>query len=951
VGDTLASALLANGVSVVGRSFKYHRPRGVIAAGAEEPNALMQLETGAHATANVPATRIALYDGLEARAVNCLPSAAFDVGEVNNVLARFFPAGFYYKTFFWPKWEFYEPIIRRAAGLGRAADQPDPDFYDNQFAHCDVLVVGGGPAGLAAAQAASATGARVILAEQDPVLGGSLRWRTGEVDGVSGRDWIARVEAVLRAVPATRVLTNTCAMGYFDHNAIVLVESVGEQFGPREGRELPRQRVWQVRAKHVVLAAGAIERPLVFPGNDRPGVMLASAVTQYHGDFGVACGRAAVFFTNNDSAYASAAAYRSAGGDVAAVVDSREALPKAAQALRAAGVRVISGQVVGTRGSSALRAVRVRRHDGLELTIEGDLLAVSGGWTPTIHLHCQSGGVPRWNEEHACLVPGDSVQHETSAGGCAGAFSLSQALGQGAVAGADAARAAGLSSKGPPSAPLAVSSVSFAIDPLWRVEARGKAFVDFQNDVTADDVALAERENFVSVEHLKRYTALGMGTDQGKTSNINALALMSQIRGQDAAQSGVTRYRFPYQPIALSAFGALNRKEIFRPLRRMPLHERHRALGAVFEEYGTWLRPAYYLRAGETSHQAEQREITAVRTSVGMLEASPLGKIEVIGRDAGAFLDRIYANRMSNLGVGKCRYGLMLNELGVVIDDGVCAKLGADHFLVGTTSGGANRIAAWLEEWLQCEWLNFNVVVAPVTQSWGVVTLTGPKAREVLSGAGVEFDLGGEAFPHLTWRSGVVAGIAARVFRVSYTGEISYEINVAPQNMEALWQACLYAGQSFNITPIGIDALMALRTERGFLHVGADTDGTTTALDAGWGRVLSRKDDFIGRRSLMRPADQASDRLNFIGIEPVDATAQLRVGLPIIAKSETKKSDGYVTSAAFSPTLGRWVALGMLENGRARVGEIVSIAGEHGTFEARIAEPGAFDPKGERVHG
>lgn len=949
-GDSLASALLANGVSVVGRSFKYHRPRGVFAAGVEEPNALMQLGQGATASANVLATQIDLFDGLTARAVNCWPNVAFDLGAVNNVLARFFPAGFYYKTFLWPSWRAYEPFIRRAAGLGRPSPLPDPDQYETRFAHCDVLVVGAGPAGLAAALAASTSGARVILVEQDRALGGSLRWRGGEVYGGPGEAWIQRSEAQLRSNEAVHVLTRTSAVGYFDHNAIALLESVSDHLGPSASTQ-PRFRLWQVRAKRVVLACGAIERPLVFCGNDRPGVMLASAVDQYLGDFGVRCGRDAVFFTNNDSAYASAERFVDAGGQVRALVDTRPKPGVCAERLAARGVTIIRGGVVSsTRGGPALQSVKVRDQCGAEAEFDADLLAVSGGWSPTIHLHCQSGGKPQWNDQFACLVPGAPVQHEVSVGACAGSFSLSEALGHGALGGANAARAAGFDSETTP-APLARSSIGFAVEPVWRIDGKGKAFVDLQNDVTADDVALAQRENFVSVEHLKRYTTLGMGTDQGKTSNVNALALMGDLIGAPPSQSGVTRYRFPYTPMPLGAFAGLNRGALFRPQRRLTLHDWHKTHGAAFEEYGSWLRPAHYLKPGETAFAAEQREARCVRTNVGIFDGSPLGKIEVVGPDAAVFLDRIYANRMSNLKVGQCRYGLMLNELGVIIDDGICSRLGEEHFLVGTTSGGASRIAAWLEEWLQCEWVNFRVVVAPVTSCWDVVTLTGPRAREVLRPF-IDFDISTEAFPHLSWRHGKVGEIDSRVFRVSYTGEVSFEINVRPAHTAKLWAQLMAAGAPFDMAPIGIDAWMLLRTERGFLHIGADTDGTTTPIDVGWARVLRRKDDFIGRRSLMRPADQSAERLNFVGIEPIRPDQVIRVGMPVrVHGSGAKTSDGYVTSAGFSPILGRCVGLGMVERGRARIGERVTLVGDQGDIEAQLTEPGAFDPKGERVHG
>ncbi|GAM97360.1 sarcosine oxidase alpha subunit [alpha proteobacterium U9-1i] len=950
VGDTLASALLASGKSVVGRSFKYHRPRGIFAAGVEEPNALMQVGEGGRADANLVATQIALHDGLSARAVNCWPSAAFDLGAINNALARFFPAGFYYKTFLWPNWRVYEPVIRRAAGLGKASEQPDADAYETRFAHCDVLVVGGGPAGISAALTAQSSGARVMLVEQDARLGGSLRWRGGEIDDAPSETWLSHVEATLQAGSRTKLLKRTMAVGYFDHNSVALLQSFDVQAG--QCAASARMRLWQVRAKRVILASGAIERPLVFPGNDRPGVMLASAVARYIGDYGVRCGEAALFLANNDSAYASAQAYRMAGGNIKAIVDTRADPGVEAARLAAEGVEVIAGgTVVMTKGAKRISAARVRTASGAELELRIDLLAVSGGWTPTIHLHCQSGGLPKWDDRFACLVPGPSVQNETSVGASAGVFSLGEAMKQGARAGADAAQAAGYNCDSATPAPQARSTISFAIEPVWMMEGKGKAFVDLQNDVTAGDIELAHRENFVSVEHLKRYTTLGMGTDQGKTSNVNALALMGQMRGSPPAQSGVTRYRFPFAPLPIGALNGFDRSETLRPSRRLPLHDWHTGAGAVFEEYGSWMRPARYPRGGETRFDAEQREARTVREAVGIFDGSPLGKIEVLGPDAGRFLDRIYANRMSDLAVGRCRYGLMLNELGVVIDDGVASRLDENRFLVGTTSAGAARIAAWLEEWLQCEWTSLNVLVAPVTHCWGVVTVTGPKARETMARVGVNFDIGPEGFKHLSWREGEVGGVSARVFRVSYTGEVSYEINVAPSRISEVWRSCFEAGKELGIAPVGIDAWDVLRTERGFLHVGSDTDGTTSALDAGWGRVLKRKDDFVGRRSLMRPDDQRANRLNFVGIEPVSPDAPIRVGLPVIAKAAAKRSDGYITSACFSPTLGRYVGLGMIEDGRARIGETIALAADGAQIIAKITVPGAFDPKGERVHG
>jgi sarcosine oxidase subunit alpha len=949
-GDTLASALLANGVSVVGRSFKYHRPRGLLAAGVEEPNALMQVVGGARTEVNLRATEVELYDGLTARAVNCWPHAAFDVGAVNGALGRFIPAGFYYKTLMWPNWHVFEPFIRRAAGLGRPSPEADPDAYESRYAHCDVLVVGAGPAGLAAALAAGRSGARVILCEQQASLGGSLVWDGGAVDGLDGPAWVAQTAAALAASPETEILTRTTACGYSDHNALTLVERLDSAETLADGA--PRMRLWQVRAGRVILATGALERPLVFPGNDRPGVMLASAVREYLGRYGVRAGDRAMVFTNNDDGYATARALIAAGGQVSAVIDSR---PNPAAALREGlAAPVLAGAVViSTRGYPALTAVKLREASGAERWIDADLLAMSGGFNPTIHLFRQSGGQLAWDADCAAFRPGRSVQAEESVGAAAGVWGLAEGLEAGHGAGERAAAAAG-SPAAPTPAPHGEASPGrqgLAIEPLWIVDAPGKAFVDFQNDVSTGDIALSPRENFVSVEHLKRYTTLGMAPDQGKTSNVNALAIMAGLTGRTIAETGTTLYRFPFTPIPFAVMAGRNRGELFKPIRRVPAHARHVAAGAAFQDYGGWLRPAYYARPGETPRAAEQREARAVRERVGLFDGSPLGKIEVVGPDAAAFLDRIYANTVSTLKVGKARYGLMLNELGVVIDDGVTLRLADDRFLVGTTSAGAARIAAWLEEWLQCEWPHLQVLVAPVTTDWAVLALSGPKARAVLEAAGCDGPIGPDALPHMSFCEARVAGIAARIVRVSFTGEASFEINVATGQATALFDRLLQAGQAHGVELVGMDAWMLLRTEKGYLHIGADTDGTTSPDDIGWERVRRRKVDFIGRRSLTRPDNLRTDRLQFVGLELLDAGGPPPVGSHLRGLKVTEGSEGYVTSAGFSPTLGRGVALAMVRAGQARMGEIVAIATPGGVARARIAQPCAYDPEGARLNG
>ncbi|KQS05002.1 glycine cleavage system protein T [Sphingomonas sp. Leaf357] len=952
-GDTLASALMANGITLVGRSFKYHRPRGIIAAGVEESNALVQLGQGARSTPSMRATEVLLYDGLVAKPVNCFPNSRFDVGGINNLVARFLPAGFYYKTFMWPDWHLYEGIIRRAAGLGKVATDVDPDRYESRYAHCDVLVVGGGPAGLAAADAASAAGARVILAEQDFSLGGALLYDEIVIDGENGDAWATRVGEHIAGRHDAKLLLRTTVLGYHDHNSLTMVQQLGNEMACAADPTRARYRTWQVRAARVVLATGAIERPLVFPGNDRPGIMLASAVRHYARRFAALAGRRGLVFTNNDSAYRTAFPLADSGVTIAAVVDVRETVASdLANALSQRGIRSIAGgAVIDTRGRNRLSGAQVRTSHGQEW-IACDHLAMSGGFNPTTHLFSQSGGTTRYAEDIAAFVPDHSVQNECSVGAAAGAFSTHAAVQSGTTAGAAAAMAIGFAPASDAKPVVANERAEASLMPCWSIDAgRSKAFVDFQNDVSVTDIALSARESFRSVEHLKRYTTLGMAVDQGKTSNVNALAILGALTGRSVQETGHTRYRYPFTPVPLGAMAARNRGELFRPRRHMPAHDDHVSAGAVFEDYGGWMRPAYYPRSGESPHDAEQREARTVRRTAGLFEGSPLGKIEVTGPDAGRFLDLVYANTMSTLKRGKVRYGLMLNELGVVIDDGVTTRLGDDHFLICTSSGGAERIAAWMEEWLQCEWLDLDVLVAPVTSAWGVLTITGPQARHIVHETGTTVPL--DDFPHMSFAEGTIAGLPTRMFRVSYSGETSYEINVPATSTSALWTKLMEVGAGHGLTPVGIDAWMVLRTEKGYLHIGVDTDGTTNALDVGWSHVLKKGNDFIGKRSLMRAEDQRADRLQFVGFASPAGAPPLPIGGHATAPDTTgtRHSEGYVTSSAFSPTLKHPVALGMLRGGFARMGETVRIEGGGTTHTATVVSPTFYDAAGERLRG
>ena len=971
-GDTLASALVANGVSVVGRSFKYHRPRGIFSAGSEEPNAIVQVETGAHTLANARATRVELYDGLAATSVNCWPSADYDFAAALGLFWRFLPAGFYYKTFKWPAslWMTYEAIIRRSAGLGRAPDGPDPDRYDKVNVHCDVLVVGGGPAGMAAALAAGRTGARVILADEQNEFGGALLAGHDEIDGAPAVDWSTQAAARLDAMDEVRCLPRTTVFGYYHHNFLAALQRVTDHLGPHGSGNLPRQRLWRIRAKQVVLATGAIERPLIFAGNDRPGVMLADAARTYVNRYAAKPGRRAVLFANNDGAYRAALDLRAAGVEVAAIVDTRREptgdLPAQAES---ADIELIAGHgVVATHGRKRLASVEVMAlsDDGEDVAGEArripcDLLCVSGGWNPTAHLFSQSGGRLRFDAAHACFVPAEAAQPARPAGAANGTFALDGCLAEGWAAGADAAAGAGLRARGRAAkAPRATVTPEEASGAYGAVPAPGhpeggpKHFVDVQNDVTAADIALAAREGYASVEHLKRYTTLGMGTDQGKTANVAGLAILARLGGADIAGTGHTTFRPPYTPVTFGALAGRDVGALSDVVRRTPMHHWHERAGARFEDVGQWKRPWYYRRAGEDMAGAVNRECQAARNSVGILDATTLGKIDIQGPDAAELLDRVYTNAWSKLEVGRCRYGLMLGEDGMVMDDGVTARLGPHHYLMTTTTGNAARVLAWLEEWLQTEWPELKVYAASVTEQWATITLCGPGARRLLAECTDDIDLGVEAFPFMAWRNGTVGGVAARVFRVSFTGELSFEINVPARYGLGLWTAFMNAGEKYGITPFGTEAMHVLRAEKGYIIVGQETDGTVTPADLGMDWIVSTKKDFLGRRSLGRADTARPGRKQLVGLETEDAALVLPEGAHIVENpgaAPPVPMIGHVTSSYHSANLGHSIALALVKGGRGRLGETVNVALDGGTARAVLRDPVFFDAEGSRLHG
>ena len=965
-GDTLASALLANGVNIVGRSFKYHRPRGIMAAGLDEPNAILQVGGGAHTIPDLKATGVELYDGLSARCSYAWPSVDFDLLAPVSLLARFMPAGFYYKTMIWPNWHVFEPAIRKAVGLGTHPKGSDPDTYDKRYVECDVLVVGGGPAGLAAAKAASRSGARVIVAELDSLWGGSLNNREMTIDGKPGLEWADSVVSELEAAEETTLLNRTMAFGYYDHNLVGLVEKLTDH-QPLAERKGPRQRLWKVRAEQVILATGAIERPLVFPNNDRPGVMLASAVETYVNRYGAAPGKRVLIATNNDSAYEVALSLKAAGLDVVAIADARvEPQGEAVEKARKIGLSVLPGHTVtNVKGRKGVRGAELHAIDdngsaipGNRHMIDCDLVITSGGWSPAVHLFSQSGGKLRFDEEIQAFVPNASRQSEVSVGAAVGEFILSSALRSAAESGVKAAAACGFDTD-MPQLPEADNTPLGDIRPLWQVDVStlnrkgAMAWLDFQNDVKASDVKLAVRESFKSVEHVKRYTTLGMASDQGKTSNVNAIGVMGAAQGKQMADVGTTTFRPPYDPVTIGAFAGRRVGENLMPLKPLAAEMSHKKLGGLFDDLGRWNRPLCYPRAGESANDAMIREVKTVRNGVGLFDASPLGKIEVYGPDAGAFLNMMYANNVKTLKPGQCRYGLMLNENGSVFDDGVCARLSENHFLVGTTSGHAGMIVGMFREWLKCELIHMNVVTEDVTTDWAVVNINGPKSRDVLAKFDSDIDFSREAFPHMHFREGVLEGVPCRVQRVSFSGELSYEISVPWQYGASLWDAMMTAGEAFDIAPVGADTINTLRLEKGFLHVGADTDGSTQPQDIGFGGAIAKKqDDFAGRRSTMRPDSVRDDRRQLVGLEVIDSHDPLMAGAHIIDEGATPptKSRGWVTSSALSPTLNKPVALAQIEGGNSRMGEEVVVFDMGTTRRARIVQSCSYDVKGERLY-
>ncbi len=969
-GDTLASALLANDQLLVGRSFKYHRPRGVVAAGAEEPNGLVNLGKGATFEPNQRATMTEVFDGLTATSQNHWPSLEFDVGAINARLSSLLPAGFYYKMFMYPRsfWKHvYEPFIRKSAGLGKAPKDRDQDSYEHFYAHVDVMIVGGGIAGLSAALAAGETGARVLLLEQTADWGGRAGVDTPQIDGKPAEEWIKSTLETLEKMQNVDLRLRCAGAGVYDHGYALAYERLTDHAPETDG---PRHRLWRIRAKQIITATGAIERPLSFAANDLPGVLLASAVRDYAVNFGVPLGDRTVVVTNNDDAYRTAIILKKAGLDIPAIIDARpEVAGDLIDQARALDIRIELGKgIAKVKGGKRVTGVALCAQAGEGAVLEEidcDCVAMSGGWSPVVHLWSHCGGKLTWDPDQVMFRP-DPERAPTgqngqpfviTAGTANGNLFTAEVVGDGWAAGRAAAKAAGHTKAGA-HAPQGEDAAEGPISPVWLMPQgagyalRSKAWLDFQNDVKVSDVQLAAQEGFESVEHAKRYTTLGMATDQGKLSNINGLAILSQSLNADIPNVGTTTFRPPYTPISMASIAGVAKDELFQPIRKTPISNWSNANGADNEPVGGWRRPYAYLRTGETVHEAVNREVKNTRENLGLLDASTLGKLIVKGPDAGKFLDMMYTNMMSTLPVGKCRYGLMCSENGFLMDDGVVVRMAEDTWLCHTTTGGAEHIHAHMEDWLQCEWWDWQVYVANVTEQYAQVAVVGPNARKVLRKLG-GMDLSAEALPFMQWAEGKIGDFDARVFRISFSGELSYEIAVPAGQGAAFWEALIAAGEEFGVMPYGTEALHIMRAEKGFIMIGDETDGTVIPQDLNLHWALSKKkDDYLGKRAHSRSHMADPNRWKLVGLETEDGSV-LPDGAYAIADGVNangqRNTQGRVTSTYYSPTLEKGIAMGLVLKGPDRMGEVIAFnTVEGGSIAAKIVDPVFYDKDGEK---
>ncbi len=969
-GDSLASALLANGIHLIGRSFKYHRPRGILSSGSEEPNALVQIikdKDKAKTDPNVRATQIEIYEGLEAQSQNCWPNVKFDIGEINSIFSSILPAGFYYKTFMWPSklWRKYEYFIRKSAGLGKSPTEKDPDKYDHKYYHCDVLIVGGGPAGITAALMAAKSGNKILLVDEKPEFGKNLLSSSKEnikINDLSPAEWIKVKRKELLNFKNIKTLNRTTVSAYHNYNYLIMMQSLTDHLSENEKKGKIRQRLWKVRAKKVILATGSIERPLVFDGNDRPGIMLSSAVKKYLNFYGVKCGNKIIIFTNNDSAYETAIELHNKNLKVQAIVDIREEssgdLPKKCNEL---GLKIYwKHTIVSSSGHTKVKNVSVMKLSkdnsvviGKKIIIKCDSVAMSGGWTPAVHLFTQSGGKLDFNNQNFCFYPKKTTQKQISIGSCNGTFKLADIINESNQKTSEFINQ-NVENKNKISEPKEGDLENIWLLPSNKALGKTKSFIDFQNDVTAKDIKLALREGYKSIEHVKRYTTTGMATDQGKIANMHALGIVAETTNTKMGDLGTTTFRPPYTPLTFGAIVGRNVNQFFDIIRRTPIHSWHKKNNAKFEDVGQWKRAWYYPIDNESMFDAVQRESKAARTKAGILDASTLGKIDIQGSDTSEFLNRVYTNAWNKLAIGKCRYGLMLNDDGMVYDDGVTTRLNENHYIMTTTTGGAATVMSKLEDFLQTEWPELKVYLTSVTDHFATVSVCGPHSKKILEKVTENIDYSDQNFPHMSFKEGSINKIKSRVMRISFTGELSYEINIQANYGQSVWEKCMNAGKEYGITPYGTEAMHLLRAEKGFIIAGQETDGTITPIDLQMDWIVSKKKyDFIGKRSLYRSDTARDDRKHYVGLLTKDPNEILEEGAQIVAEVKNRPPMdmiGHITSSYYSPNLNKSIALAVVKNGKKLKGKKLFVPMANKTIEVTVSDPVFLDKEGTRLN-
>jgi len=969
-GDSLASALLANGIHLIGRSFKYHRPRGILSSGSEEPNALVQIikdKDKAKTDPNVRATQIEIYEGLEAQSQNCWPNVKFDIGEINSIFSSILPAGFYYKTFMWPSklWRKYEYFIRKSAGLGKSPTEKDPDKYDHKYYHCDVLIVGGGPAGITAALMAAKSGNKILLVDEKPEFGKNLLSSSKEnikINDLSPAEWIKVKRKELLNFKNIKTLNRTTVSAYHNYNYLIMMQSLTDHLSENEKKGKIRQRLWKVRAKKVILATGSIERPLVFDGNDRPGIMLSSAVKKYLNFYGVKCGNKIIIFTNNDSAYETAIELHNKNLKVQAIVDIREEssgdLPKKCNEL---GLKIYwKHTIVSSSGHTKVKNVSVMKLSkdnsvviGKKIIIKCDSVAMSGGWTPAVHLFTQSGGKLDFNNQNFCFYPKKTTQKQISIGSCNGTFKLADIINESNQKTSEFINQ-NVENKNKISEPKEGDLENIWLLPSNKALGKTKSFIDFQNDVTAKDIKLALREGYKSIEHVKRYTTTGMATDQGKIANMHALGIVAETTNTKMGDLGTTTFRPPYTPLTFGAIVGRNVNQFFDIIRRTPIHSWHKKNNAKFEDVGQWKRAWYYPIDNESMFDAVQRESKAARTKAGILDASTLGKIDIQGSDTSEFLNRVYTNAWNKLAIGKCRYGLMLNDDGMVYDDGVTTRLNENHYIMTTTTGGAATVMSKLEDFLQTEWPELKVYLTSVTDHFATVSVCGPHSKKILEKVTENIDYSDQNFPHMSFKEGSINKIKCRVMRISFTGELSYEINIQANYGQSVWEKCMNAGKEYGITPYGTEAMHLLRAEKGFIIAGQETDGTVTPIDLQMDWIVSKKKyDFIGKRSLYRSDTAREDRKHYVGLLTKDPNEILEEGAQIVAEVKNRPPMdmiGHITSSYYSPNLNKSIALAVVKNGKKLKGKKLFVPMANKTIEVTVSDPVFLDKEGTRLN-